>query len=114
MIVLALIVAAGAFKSIHSQPLHRWFTTLWVLVPICFWFTVALAGIMHFQIITVLFIALGVHEFVDLINWTGASLQLEKSQNRFHEPLILGNGVILSPQKRIPERTALIAKEKRR
>jgi hypothetical protein len=66
LIVLALIVAAGAFKRIPSQPLHRWFTTLWVLVLICSWFTVALAGIMHFQIITVLFIALGVLQFVGL------------------------------------------------
>jgi hypothetical protein len=66
LIVLALIVAAGAFKRIPSQPLHRWFTTLWVLVLICSWFTVALAGIMHFQIITVLFIALGILQFVGL------------------------------------------------
>jgi hypothetical protein len=66
LIVLALIVAAGAVKRIPSQPFHRWFTTLWVLVLICSWFTVALAGIMHFQIITVLFIAIGVLEFVGL------------------------------------------------
>jgi hypothetical protein len=66
LIVLALIVAAGAFKRIPSQPLHRWFTILWVLVLICSWFTVALAGIMRFQIITVLFIALGALQFVGL------------------------------------------------
>ena len=66
LIVLALIVAAGAFKRIPSQPLHRWFTTLWVLVLICSCFTVAFAGIMQFQVITVLFIALGVLESVGL------------------------------------------------
>ena len=66
LIVLALIVAAGAFKRIPSRPLHRWFTTLWVLVLICSWFTVVLGGKVHFQVITVLFIALGVLEFVGL------------------------------------------------
>jgi hypothetical protein len=37
-----------------------------VLILICSWFTVALAGIMHFQVVTVLFIALGILEFVGL------------------------------------------------
>jgi hypothetical protein len=66
LIVLALIVTAGAFKWIPSQPLHRWFTTLWVLILVCSWFTVALGGKVHFQVMTVLFIALGVLQFVGL------------------------------------------------
>jgi hypothetical protein len=47
----------------------------------------------------------------DLINWNGASFPLEKSRNRFREPLIPEVGMTFSPQKLIPERTHRTAKE---
>jgi hypothetical protein len=64
LVVLSLIVTAGVLKRIPQGPIHRAFTLLWILILTGSWFTVILAGLTGVQLLTLLFAALGVLQFL--------------------------------------------------
>ncbi len=59
LIVISVVVTAGAWKVHTEARLHHWFTFLWFLIFVCSWVTVRVAEATGLQIMTVLLAALG-------------------------------------------------------
>ncbi|HYW82498.1 MAG TPA: hypothetical protein VFB30_04545, partial [Spirochaetia bacterium] len=66
LIVLALVVTAGALQQIPGPSMQRAFRALWILIVAGSWFSGALDGVTTVQLLTVLFGALGILEFAVL------------------------------------------------
>ena len=66
LIVLALLVTAAALQQIPGRPMQRAFAALWILILAGSWFSGWLDGRTSVQLLTLLFAALGVLEFVAL------------------------------------------------
>jgi hypothetical protein len=63
LVVLSLIVTAGALKQIRAGLIHRNFKILWLLILAGSWFTVPVASATGIQLLTLLFTALGILQF---------------------------------------------------
>jgi hypothetical protein len=66
LIVLSVIVTAGALSYLPSKPIHRWFTLIWVLILAGSWFSVGLAAATGVQLLTLLFVGLGILQLTAL------------------------------------------------
>ncbi|MFZ0745185.1 MAG: glycosyltransferase family 87 protein [Terracidiphilus sp.] len=77
LIVLAIIVTAGALKQLPNGPIHRWFTAIWVAILASSWFTVALAAATGVQVLTLLIASFGTLEFAILHRIENQAEELE-------------------------------------
>jgi hypothetical protein len=66
LVVISVIATAGAFRQFRVNSLYRRFTILRVLIWIVSWFTVGIAEAIGIQLLTLLFIALGVLQLAAL------------------------------------------------
>jgi hypothetical protein len=60
LVVLSILITAGALKDAPREPLRRFLSLLWPVILVASWVTVHCASAWHIQIITVLLAALGV------------------------------------------------------
>jgi Glycosyltransferase family 87 len=65
-LILGVIASAGVLKYLPDQRWYRWLMLLWVLILACSWVTVSVARSTGFQMVTVLFVALGILQLVAL------------------------------------------------
>lgn len=73
LVVLAVLATASALAGLDHKALHKWFTVNWILIFICSWFTVHLAAVTGFQLMTLLLAALGILQFAGLKMLRGIS-----------------------------------------
>lgn len=66
LVVLSVLITAGARKHLGSAYLQRWFTVTWILILICSWFSVPLSDRTGIQCMTLLFASLGLLQFACL------------------------------------------------
>lgn len=66
LVVLSILMTAGALKDTASIPLRRRFTVIWSLILLCSWFSVPLSRATHLQCMTLLFACLGIVQFAIL------------------------------------------------
>jgi hypothetical protein len=59
LVVLSVILTAGALKGFPGISVRRWFTLLWILILVCSWFSVHLSKVTGIQLLTLLFAGLG-------------------------------------------------------
>ncbi|HEX3893353.1 MAG TPA: glycosyltransferase family 87 protein [Terracidiphilus sp.] len=66
LVVLSILMTAGALQGVANKSLRRAFTVTWVLILICSWFSVPLSRSIGIQCMTLLFACLGVVQFAGL------------------------------------------------
>jgi hypothetical protein len=66
LVVLSLLVTAGALQILPKSSIYRWFTGTWILILICSWFSVPLSRRTEVQVMTLLFAALGILQLISL------------------------------------------------
>jgi hypothetical protein len=66
LIVLSVVVTAGALSHLTGKPIRRWFYLIGVLILAGSWFTVGLAAATGVQLLTLLFLCLGILQLVAL------------------------------------------------
>ncbi|MGO9435925.1 MAG: glycosyltransferase family 87 protein [Terracidiphilus sp.] len=66
LVVLSLLITAGALQNLPRSSIYRWFTGTWILILICSWFSVPLSRRTGVQVMTLLFAALGIVQLISL------------------------------------------------
>jgi hypothetical protein len=66
LVVLSVIVTAGALSYLPDKPIHRWFALIWVFILAGSWLSVGLAAATGVQLLTLLFVALGILQLTAL------------------------------------------------
>jgi hypothetical protein len=66
LVVLSLLMTAGALRELAKDSLSRWFTVCWTLILLCSWISVPLSRSTGVQCMTLLFACLGILQFVCL------------------------------------------------
>jgi hypothetical protein len=66
LVILSVLITAGAFRHLPKNSIHRWFTANWILILMCSWFSVPLSRRTGVQVMTLLFAILGIFQLIAL------------------------------------------------